>query len=303
MHTDVQGVCNKYQDLLEIIVSYVSAKLKLDLNIASEKELANRLQKLDSNSAMPKDLARSAAHAVFLDLSNNLKSFAWNKGDMKLYLEVKFTDSSLKKVSDSEFVRICENLLTVAQDNLPQLADRNITAQTLTADSALLANFVAEKQLFVDTRREHYEASEQLTKQIKTTNFDLKSIDGIFESIEASRPLVASDYWKARNIPKPIGSKIVMKGKVYDSATNQPMPGAMLSLVRIYNNKSMTASSDLAKNVKIKSAGGGFQLKSLPTGTYLITVTYAGYADQQVTAYVNDGVLTVVQLPLSKLPE
>lgn len=65
----------------------------------------------------------------------------------------------------------------------------------------------------------------------------------------------------------------------------------------------MTRQVKLAKNVKVKSAGGGFQLKSLSTGTYLITVTYAGYADQQVTAYVNDGVLTVVQLPLNKLPE
>lgn len=139
---------------------------------------------------------------------------------MKLYLEVKFTDSSLNKVSDNEFIRICENLLIVAQDNLAQLADRKITAQTLAADNTLLENFENERQIFVDTRREHYEVTAQLARQIKTTNFDLKSIDSIIDSLSASQSIVAADYWKARNLRKPTGSKIVLKGKVFDLATN-----------------------------------------------------------------------------------
>jgi len=303
MHTNTQGVCNKNQDLLALIVAYVDSKLKLDQNIAIEKELANRLQKLDTNSALPKNLARSVAGVSFLDLTNNLMSLFWTKGDMKMYLEVKFTDSTLKKVSDNEFIRICENLLTVATDNLPQLADRNITVQTLAANRALLQNFVNEKQTFVTTQREHYEVTAQLGKQIKTTNFDLKSIDSIIDSIDASQPLVASDYRKARNMPKPIGSKVVLKGKVFDAATNQPLLGAVVTLTQLVNSKSHTSGAELQKNVKIKSAGGGFQLKSLPNGTYIVTVSYFGYADQQVTAYVNNGVLTLVQLPLNKLPE
>lgn len=301
MHTDVQGVCNKNQDLLALIVAYVASKLKLDQNIAIEKALAARLEKLDKNSAVPKNLLRSVASVAFLDLSSNLMSFAWVKGDMKLYLEVKFTDSSLKKVSDNEFIRICENLISVAQDNLAQLADRKITAQTLTDDNTLLENFATERQIFVNTRREHTEVTAQLAKQIKTTNFDLKSIDSIIDSLSASQPVLAGDYWKARNLRKPIGSKLVLKGKVFDSATNQPLPGAVVTISQLVNSKSLTSGPELAKIVKVKSAGGGFQLKSLPNGSYIVTVSYFGYADQQVTAYVNNGVLTLVQLPLSKI--
>jgi hypothetical protein len=301
MHTDVQGVCNKNQDLLALIVAYVASKLKLDQNIAIEKALAARLEKLDKNSAVPKNLLRSVASVAFLDLSSNLMSFAWVKGDMKLYLEVKFTDSSLKKVSDNEFIRICENLISVAQDNLAQLADRKITAQTLTDDNTLLENFATERQIFVNTRREHTEVTAQLAKQIKTTNFDLKSIDSIIDSLSASQPVLAGDYWKARNLRKPIGSKLVLKGKVFDSATNQPLPGAVVTISQLVNSKSLTSGPELAKIVKVKSAGGGFQLKSLPNGSYTVTVSYFGYADQQVTAYVNNGVLTLVQLPLSKI--
>jgi uncharacterized protein (UPF0147 family) len=301
MHTNVLGVCNKNQALLATILVYVASKLKLDTNVANENELAALLAKLDQNTAVPKNLARTAASTVFLDLSINLSSYAWNKGDMKLYFEVKFTKTLFKTFSDSEFVRICGNLLTTAGEYIEELADRNITEQTLTDDSALLEDFVSQRQIYVDTRRAHYEATAQLKKQIKTTNFDLKSIDTIIDSLSQSQPVVASDYWKARNMPVPTGSKLVFKGKAYDAVTNQPLPGTFVTITQVSNTKALSTGPDLVKNVKIKSAGGGFQLKSLPNGNYLVTASYYGYADYQVLAYVNEGVLTIVELPLTRV--
>ena len=185
----------------------------------------------------------------------------------------------------------------MAQDNLAQLADRKITAQTFIDDRTLFENFVTERKIFVDTRREHSEVIAQLAKQIKTTNFDLKFINSIIDPLRASQPVVAGDYWKARNLRKPIGSKIVFNGKVFDSATNQPLPGSVISIVRTDNTKALTTGADLVKNVKIRSAGGGFQLKSLPTGTYLFTVTYAGYAPRKPPF-----ILTKAYLPVSISP-
>jgi len=45
----------------------------------------------------------------------------------------------------------------------------------------------------------------------------------------------------------------------------------------------------------------GLQFSSLSTGTYLFKVTYAGYADQEIAVYINDGVLSKVDMPLSKI--
>ena len=119
MHTNTQGVCNNNQALLATILVYVASKLKLDTNITSEKKLAALLGKLAKNSAVPKNLSRTAAIPVFLDLSSNLSSFAWNKGDMKLYLEVTFTKTSLQTATDIEFVRsLC------AHSPLPSLLSR-----------------------------------------------------------------------------------------------------------------------------------------------------------------------------------
>ncbi len=74
-----------------------------------------------------------------------------------------------------------------------------------------------------------------------------------------------------------------------------------MTVVRAVTGKSLTSGPDLSKTVKIKSASGGFQLKSLPTGTYIFRVSYAGYTDQEITVYINEGVLSRVDMPLSKI--
>jgi hypothetical protein len=223
---------------------------------------------------------------------------------MKLYLEVKFTKTTFKTASDSEFIRICGNLLAVAEQYIDDLADRKITVQTLTDDKALLADFVNQRQIFIDTKRQHFEISAQLAKQIKTTNFDLKSMDSIIDSLSLNYPVLASDYWKARNLPSPTASKLVFKGRVFDSVTGQPLPGAMITITPVEASaKALTSASgaELVKSVKVKSSEGGFQLKSLASGVYTVKVSYYGYAEQVVTVYINDGQLTSIELPLTAL--
>jgi hypothetical protein len=74
-----------------------------------------------------------------------------------------------------------------------------------------------------------------------------------------------------------------------------------MEICKVENGKAFTSSPDLSKNVKVKSAGGGVDLKSFTTGAYLFTVSYAGRADQQTTVYINEGVLTRVDFPLNKI--
>jgi hypothetical protein len=102
-------------------------------------------------------------------------------------------------------------------------------------------------------------------------------------------------------VKKTSSTKVAAKGKVFDAVTNLPLPGAIMSIVSYNGNTKVASGSELTKTVKIKSAGGGFNLKSLPTGSYLFKVTYAGYADQEIIVYVNEGVLSKVEMPLTKI--
>ena len=65
--------------------------------------------------------------------------------------------------------------------------------------------------------------------------------------------------------------------------------------------KAKAGGSELTKNVKRTSAKGGFQLQTLPAGTYTITATREGYAELTVTVYINDGEMSDVKLEMVKI--
>lgn len=52
--------------------------------------------------------------------------------------------------------------------------------------------------------------------------------------------------------------------------------------------------------VKKTAEKGGFNIKSLATGTYQVTSKKVGYADQVVTISVNDGEMTELKISLEK---
>ena len=64
--------------------------------------------------------------------------------------------------------------------------------------------------------------------------------------------------------------------------------------------KSSKASSPTVVVTKKTAEKGGIQVKSMPAGTYQVTLKKAGYADQIVTVSVNDGEMTVLNVSISK---
>jgi hypothetical protein len=301
MHVNVHGVCDKNRDILLTIIVFLELMKRFEKDISIEKELGQRLIKLRSNSATPKDLARAKAMEIFLDLSSKLMSLAWVKNNMNLYQEVKYTKTDMVRASDPMFIRICGNLIKSAKNNLAQLAQYNVNVQTLIDDEAVLLDFEDQRKVFIDTRREYFLVNRQLADQVKTTNNNLKSIDTIINSLRLSHPELAGEYWRARKVPRTVYSKVDMKGKVFDAATGQWLNGAIVTVTQVAGASNLAAGQYAVRIVKVKSVKGGFELKSLSTGTYTLKVKFYGYAELEVTVYINDGILTNVDLPLTRL--
>jgi hypothetical protein len=121
------------------------------------------------------------------------------------------------------------------------------------------------------------------------------------DTMRKSDPVFHRLYWHSRRKRKTATSKLSVWGRVFDAATLTNLCKAKVSFSSNDGSKAATAGSDLAKNVKFTGEAGGFQFKSMATGTYVFTVTYAGYADQEVTVYINAGVLSRIEIPLTKL--
>ncbi len=67
-----------------------------------------------------------------------------------------------------------------------------------------------------------------------------------------------------------------MEGRVRDSQTGEPLPGANVQLVKT----SLGASTD---------AEGRFTIRDIPPGSYTLRATYVGYRQKEVTVRVNEG--------------
>jgi len=301
MHHNVQSALNENAALFGPIGAYVAAKAQIDNSISIEQDLANKQMVLKSITTTSKTAARNVLAGYILDLSSKLMSFALVKGDNILYDTVKLNQTVIRVSPDNILVIKARIILSTAQENIAALADYNVTAQTLTEGDKLLEDFNTEIQKIADNKNSLKQITELLNGQIKITNRFFKPVDSMVETMRKSNWAFYCYYRNARTIKKAGGGKVAAKGKVFDSVTKLPMPGAQMSIVPYNGNTKLAAGPELVKNVKIKSTGGGFQLKSLPTGTYLFKVTYSGYADQETIVYINEGVLTKIDLPLTQI--
>jgi hypothetical protein len=301
MHLASEVKLDENESLFLTYSTYPPLKAAIHEGIIREQNLSKRKMYLESLSSTQKTTSRLLLSDADLDLSSKLMSFASIKGDELLYDAVKLTKTSIRLLSDSLLLQKTEILIGAAEDNLAELTAYDVTEETIAAHTVLYTNFRTEVQNMESAIEELSQVTSLLTQQIKLTEKAFKKVDTIVKSMSKSQPDFCEIYWIARSMKHSGGSKISVKVKVFDAETYQPLPGAMMSVCKIDNSKALATGPELVKTVKVKSAGGGVDLKSLTTGAYLFTVSYAGCTDQQTTVYVNEGILTRVDFPLSKI--
>jgi hypothetical protein len=280
---------------------YPKIKLRIDTGIANSLDLSKRKLYLESLTSDSKTNSRLALINASLTLSSKVESVAYLNEDSQLYDSVKMTRTSLRLLNDSLLLQKCGILADAAEAHEEELAEYEETPETLAAYRGVIESFNNEVSNMAALEEELSNVNQQLTKQLKETEKDFKKVDKLVNTMRESQPAFYNLYWLSRSVKPTPSSKVAAKVKVYNAATSQPVIGAILTVARIEEGKALTSGADLVKTVKIKSAGGGVDLKGLTTGGYLFTVTYAGADSVSQTVYVNEGVLTRVDVPLNML--
>lgn len=301
MQLSSRMVLNENETKFETFTAYPDLKEAIDEGITAEQTLASNQETRLRNSSAAKNQSKDAACEYAIDLSRKVKAFAVVKGNKTLLDQVKYTISKLKRTPDNKLVRILESVLAIAAENIEGIEEYGVTQQFLTRGNALLESLKSEIENFLICKAEQKQFTAQLGKQIKSTNLLFRTLDAMVETMRLSDPAFYMLYRNARTIKKSSNSKISAIGKAIDAETGLPLPNATISIQLADNAKSLTSGADLVKNVKRTSSLGGFQFKSLATGTYIVTVSYAGYADQQVIVHINEGVLSRFEIPLTKI--
>lgn len=269
----------------------------------SQIRSSNEQQSFDkSGIAGNKSQLRKSLVALGADAARKIQAYAKVENNPILLSESKFTASDLKNATDSELEAYSQSIYDKGQAHLQDLILYGVTAESLMTLSKAIVDF----KVAIPTPRNGTistkQSTEQIAKGIITCDEALDKIDALVEIVRVSQPDFYSGYRSARRIIGTGKGSLQVKGFVTDAGTGEGLKGATLSFVQNSNdNGLMKAAASSTEAMKKKTANkGGFKIKSLPEGTYTVTVRKNGYADVVSTVAVTNGELSALNVELVK---
>lgn len=243
---------------------------------------------------------RDTLVALAADTSRKLTAYAKFANNQVLLNETKFTDSDLKRAADTVLRDYTQGIYDRAQTNLTALATYGVTAATQTALQNAITAFVTsipKPRLGITDKKQ---STAQLANYFDVADTALDNIDIIVELVKVSQANFYNGYKTARKIIETGGSSLVLKIKVSDAQTSEPLANATLTITPD-NGMQRTASQVAKESIVRKTAkGGGVNEKSLEDGTYLVKVTKPGYKEKMITVSVVNGEMAVLEIELEK---
>jgi hypothetical protein len=236
------------------------------------------------------------------DYARKLGVYAKFTNNATLAQEVKFSESKLRQVADTAVKDYAQIVYDRAQTNVAALATYGITAATQTALLNAINAYNASIGKPGASRTESGKITKQLENLFKAADTALANMDAAVEIVRLTQVDFYNSYKNARKVVETGTGSLAIKGFVTDAMTGKPVKGATLSFVLDGNNgMAKAAKSATTESVVKKTAEkGGFNIKSLPSGMYTVTIKKVGYADQVATVAVADSELTDLNIQLSK---
>ncbi|MBW8334376.1 MAG: carboxypeptidase-like regulatory domain-containing protein [Prolixibacteraceae bacterium] len=234
------------------------------------------------------------------DTSRKLTAFAKLNKNQKLAKEISFTETDLRRLPDTILPDTAQLIYNRAQEYLPSLADYMVTEET---QATLLQAITDSKQTQSSPRVAkvgQVQATKQLAELFVAGDEALANMDAVVEIVRLTQANFYAGYKSVRKIIETGNRKMSVKGLVTDGQTGEPIKGVAISFWPDGDATKTYAASE-ASLVKKTANKGGFYVNSMPAGTYRITLQKAGYAEQTLMVYVNNGELTTVDVKLAKV--
>lgn len=235
------------------------------------------------------------------DYARKLGVYAKFTNNATLAQEVKFSESKLRQIADTAVKDYAQIVYDRAQTNVAALATYGITAATQTTLLNAINAYNASIGKPGVSRNESGQNTKQLEALFKTADAALANMDAAVEIVRLTQVAFYNSYKNARKVIETGIGSLAVKGLVTDAMSGEPLKGVTLSFSLEGNNGLAKAAKAATESVVKKTAEkGGFNIKTLPSGMYSVTIKKVGYVDQVVTVAVADGDLTELNVQLSK---
>jgi len=296
-------------DVCELNTDITTPLPNFSTNLTSLKTIRDRIQVIvetqaadTSGTTADKNVLRENLVVPAADTARKLMAFAKLTKNQKLLKEISFTETDLRRLPDTVLPDTVKLIYDRAQANLPSLAAYQVIAES---QSVLLQAITDYRQALASPRVEKIsqeQATKQLVELFVAGDEALANMDALVEIVRLTQPNFYAGYKLARKIIETGNTKLAVKGFVTEALTGTPVPGVTISFW-LDGDATKTYAASEASLVKKTAEKGGFQVSSLPTGTYRVTLQKVGYTEQTLTIFVNKGELTTVDIQLAKVVE
>ena len=268
-------------------------------NVVTLKSISQQIQTIGEQQKLDvtwitkqKNLLHDQLVSLASDTAGKLTAYAQLTHNAELKGEVNITENAFKHFPDGELKDYARIIYNHAQPIVDLLAQYDITAATQLA----LLNAINDYNAILGDPRlgkiTKSQATTQLAALFTSADAVLADMDAAAKIVQKSQPVFYKGYLAARKVIKVGTTKLSMKIVVAEAGTDEPVKGVSVRAVLVSDPTTIIE--------KITAAKGGINVKSMSAGNYHITFHKAGYADQTVTASVNDGETTMVNIKLGK---
>jgi hypothetical protein len=243
-------------------------------------QASSTLQVFDKTGiAANKGGAKKTLIGLAVDTARKVTAYAKLNNNQTLLAEVNYSESELKRFPDTTLRDAAQGIYDRAQSNLAALATYGITAASQTALQNAITAYnteVPKPRLGITERKQ---ATMLLASLFKTADGALDNIDVTVEIVRNTQPNFYNGYKTARKIVVTGAGSLAVKCVVTEVATGNPLPVATVKFV-------LEGALVLTKKTAAK---GGFVVKTLAAGTYVVTASKPGYKEEVLQLYLSEG--------------
>jgi hypothetical protein len=253
-----------------------------------------------SGNTVVKNQYRVALIAQTIDVGRRVVAYAINVNNNILLAQVDYTESDLKKSSDVNLISIAQVIHDSANTNIAALATYGVTAAILTTMQTAITNFSGA----IPKGRVGTTDGEQSTQQLATLFNTLKTnwakIDKLVAMVQTAQPNFYQEYLNVRKVISTGNGSFALQASATEINSGEPISKATFTFAPSNGLLKSAATNGKDNIVKKTAAKGKFNIKSMPEGTYTVTITKPGYKDQVVTINVVSGELAKLDVILEK---
>jgi hypothetical protein len=254
----------------------------------------------ESGNITAKNQIRATLITQVLDVIRKTIAYATVVNNSVLLTQVKYTESAVNKSSDSNLSSISQVVHDAANANAAALVAYGVTAANITTLQTTITSFIAAIPKGRVGTTDGGEATLLLATLIKTLIDTWAKIDTLVEVVKVSQPNFYNEYRNVRKVISTGNGSFALKGSATELNSGDPVAKATFTFAPSNGLLKNAVANSKDNIIKKTAAKGKFNIKSMPEGTYTVTITKPGYKDLVVTVSVVNGELAKLDVILEK---